>query len=52
VLAAADDGADITVVTDACAGSTDGNHQKALDVMALYQPLVSFTTTDELLGDG
>ena len=50
VLAAADAGADITVVTDACAGSTDENHQKALDVMALYQPLVSFTTTDELLG--
>jgi nicotinamidase-related amidase len=52
VLAAADAGADITVVTNACAGSTDENHQKALDVMALYQPLVSFTTTDELLGEG
>jgi nicotinamidase-related amidase len=50
VLAAADAGADITVVTNACAGSTDENHQKALDVMALYAPLVSFTTTEELLG--
>ena len=50
VLAAADAGADITVVTDACAGSTDENHQKALDVMGLYAPLVSFTTTAELLG--
>lgn len=50
VLAAADAGADITVVTDACAGSTDDNHQKALEVMALYQPLVSFTTTEQLLG--
>jgi nicotinamidase-related amidase len=49
VLAAADAGADITVVTDACAGSTDDNHQKALDVMGLYAPLVSFTTTAELL---
>ena len=50
VLAAADAGADITVVTDACAGSTDENHQKALDVMGLYVPLVSFATTEELLG--
>jgi nicotinamidase-related amidase len=49
VLAAADDGAFVTVVSDACAGSSDENHQKAIDVMALYQPLVSFATTDELL---
>jgi hypothetical protein len=49
VLPAADAGASVTVVTDACAGSTDGAHQKALDVMALYQPLVSFTTTEELV---
>lgn len=49
VLAAADAGASVTVVTDACAGSTDDNHTKALDVMALYGPLVTLTTTDELL---
>jgi nicotinamidase-related amidase len=49
VLAAADAGASITVVTDACAGSTDENHQKALDVMSLYGPLVTLTTTDEVL---
>jgi nicotinamidase-related amidase len=49
VLAAADSGAEVTVVTDACAGSSDGNHTKALDVMALYGPLVSLATTDELL---
>ncbi len=49
VLAAADAGAHVTVVTDACAGSTDEAHQKALDVMGLYAPLVGFTTTDELL---
>jgi nicotinamidase-related amidase len=49
VLPAADAGASVTVVTDACAGSTDGAHQKALDVMALYQPLVAFTTTEELV---
>lgn len=51
VLPAADAGAAVTVVTDACAGSTDGAHEKALDVMALYQPLVSFTTTDELVSE-
>lgn len=50
VLAAADAGALVTVVTDACAGSTDDNHQKALDVMSLYAPLVTLTTTDEVLG--
>ena len=49
VLAAADAGAHVTVVTDACAGSSDEAHQKALDVMDLYAPLVGSTTTDELL---
>ena len=49
VLPAADAGASITVVTDACAGSTDENHQKALDLMALYGPLVTLRTTDEVL---
>jgi nicotinamidase-related amidase len=49
VLAAADAGASVTVVTDACAGSTDDNHQKALDVMSLYAPLVTLATTDEVL---
>ena len=50
VLAAADAGASVTVVADACAGSTDDNHQKALDVMGLYAPLVDLATTDEVLG--
>ena len=49
VLAAADAGAFVTVVTDACAGSTDENHAKALDLMALYGPLVRLATTDEVL---
>jgi nicotinamidase-related amidase len=49
VLAAADAGASVTVVTDACAGSSDENHDKALDLMGLYQPLTSFATTDEVL---
>jgi nicotinamidase-related amidase len=52
VLAAADAGASVTVVTDACAGSTDDNHQKALDVMALYAPLVTLASTDEVLAAG
>jgi nicotinamidase-related amidase len=48
-LAAADAGATITVVTDACAGSTPENHQSALDVMALYPPQITLATTEELL---
>lgn len=41
VLAAADAGATVRVVADACAGSTPENHAKALDVMALYAPQVT-----------
>ena len=48
-LAAADAGATITVVTDACAGSTPENHRAALDVMALYPPQITLATTDEAL---
>jgi nicotinamidase-related amidase len=51
VLPAIDAGARALVVTDACAGSTDENHQKALDVMGLYQPLTRFATTDEVLSE-
>lgn len=39
-LAAADGGALVEVVAAACAGSTPENHQKALDIMALYGPQV------------
>ncbi len=49
-LAAADAGATITVVTDACAGSTPANHRAALDVMALYPPQITLATVEELLG--
>ena len=49
-LAAADAGATITVVTDACAGSTPENHRSALDVMALYPPQITLATTAEVLG--
>ena len=48
-LAAADAGATITVVTDACAGSTPENHRAALDVMALYPPQITLATADEAL---
>ena len=42
-LAAADAGVRVSVVADACAGSTDTNHQRALDAMALYGPLIEIT---------
>jgi nicotinamidase-related amidase len=51
VLAAADAGASVTVVSDACAGSTDDNHRKALEVMALYGPLVTLATTNTVLDE-
>ena len=47
-LAAADAGATLTVVTDACAGSTPENHQRALDVMALYPPQITLATSAEV----
>jgi nicotinamidase-related amidase len=49
VLAAADAGARVTVVADACAGATDESHQQALAIMTLYAPLVRVTTCAELL---
>ncbi|MCF6376127.1 cysteine hydrolase [Nocardioides KLBMP 9356] len=48
-LAAADAGATLTVVIDACAGSTPENHRSALDVMALYPPQITLATTAEVL---
>ncbi|GAA4285934.1 cysteine hydrolase [Georgenia daeguensis] len=48
-LAAADGGAEVEVVTDACAGSSEENHRRALDAMALYAPQIRLTTTDEVL---
>lgn len=39
-LEAADAGAEVIVVADACAGLDDASHAKALDIMALYAPLV------------
>lgn len=50
VLAAADAGVRVRVVTDACAGSGDDSQRQALSIMALYAPLVELVTVDELLG--
>jgi nicotinamidase-related amidase len=48
-LAAADAGVAVHVVTDACAGASEDDHQRALDAMALYTPLIRLTTVAELL---
>lgn len=44
-LAAADAGARVTVVADACAGSTAENHAAAIQVMALYPPQITISDT-------
>ena len=49
VLPAADDGIAVRVVSDACAGSGDDDHERALRVMSLYAPLVHVVTTAEVL---
>jgi nicotinamidase-related amidase len=49
VLAAADAGVPVRVVGDACAGSADDDHDRALRVMSLYAPLVRLATTAEVL---
>lgn len=48
-LAAADAGVHVRVAADACAGVSDEDHQRALDVMALYAPLIEITTVAEVL---
>ncbi|GAA2722465.1 cysteine hydrolase family protein [Cellulomonas aerilata] len=49
VLAAADAGVPVRVVTDACAGSGDEDQERALRVMGLYAPLVELTTSAQVL---
>ena len=39
----------VSVVADGCAGSTDANHQRALDAMALYGPLIEITDSAGVL---
>lgn len=48
-LPAADAGVRVRVVADACAGLSDADHQRALDAMALYAPLIELTTVAEVL---
>ena len=48
-LPMSDSGVHVRIVTDACAGASDTDHQRALDAMALYAPLVELTTTDAVL---
>jgi nicotinamidase-related amidase len=47
VLAAADAGVRVRVVTDACAGATDESHRQALAIMGLYAPLVELVTVEQ-----
>lgn len=49
-LAAADAGCTVTVVSDACAGSSDENQAAALQVMGLYAPQIIVTDSTTLLG--
>lgn len=49
-LAAADDGRGVTVVADACGGATSRHHDQALSLLALLDPLVAVTTSEQLLG--
>ena len=49
-LGAADAGVRIRVAADACAGLSDADHQRALDAMALYAPLIEITDSAGVLG--
>ena len=49
-VAAADAGIAVRVVADACAGVDDESHQKALDILRLYAPLIEVTSLDDVLG--
>jgi nicotinamidase-related amidase len=48
-LAAADAGVHVIVAADACAGVTGKDHQRALDTMALYTPLIDIAEVDSIL---
>lgn len=48
-LAGVDAGGYITVVSDACAGSSNENHAAALQVMGLYSPQLTVATSDDCL---
>lgn len=48
-LAAADAGIEVYVVADACAAPTQQDHDRALDAMRLYAPLITVTDTADVL---
>jgi len=48
-LAAADAGVHVMVAADACAGVTEADHQRALDAMTLYSPLIDIAEVDSIL---
>jgi hypothetical protein len=39
----------VRIAADACAGLSEQDHQRALDTMALYGPLIEITSVDEVL---
>ena len=47
-LAACDAGVHVSVVADACAGISDEDHQRSLDAMALFTPLLDITTVEQM----
>jgi nicotinamidase-related amidase len=50
-LAAADTGVRVRVVADACAGVDDAAHDRALEVIRGYRPLIEVVTMDAVLAD-
>lgn len=48
-IPAADGGATVVVVDDACAGSDDVNHERALGVMAVFDPQIVVRSTADVL---
>jgi nicotinamidase-related amidase len=48
-VAAADAGAEVQVVGDACAGVNDVSHGQALDILRLYSPLIEVVTLADVL---
>jgi nicotinamidase-related amidase len=49
-LAAADAGVTVQVVADACAGLTDDSHDKTLDILRLYGPLIEVVRVADIVG--
>jgi nicotinamidase-related amidase len=48
-LAAADAGVFVQIGAAACAGVSRADHERALDTMRLYAPLITVTSTEDVL---